>query len=179
VGGIISLVLASKVRQYIVTDQDHILKHLRQNIADNLEHVRPSGPARQRRRAEPKPQLPLNIVVRPLDWETDSVANLYHDLDLHGDEQSIDLIISCDCIYNEALVTPLVNTFRDICSLAPASKPTICVIAQQLRSPEVFEAWLTAFHKHFHVWRIPDEHLIDELKEESGFILHVGILQSQ
>jgi len=179
ISGIISLVLASRVQQYIATDQEYVLKHLRQNVADNVSHFLPSGPSKQRRRAEPKSQPSSSIVVRPLDWETDSVANLYADLDLYGDQESIDLIIACDCIYNEALVDPLVNACKDICSLTRASKPTVCLIAQQLRSPDVFEAWLNAFHKVFHVWRVPDELLIDELKENSGFILHIGILRSK
>jgi predicted nicotinamide N-methyase len=177
ISGIISLVLAPRVQQYLATDQEYVLKHLRQNIADNLEQIQPSGKSR-RKKAESKPQSSSNIVVRALDWETDNLTNLYHDIGLQGEEESIDLIISCDCIYNEALVDPLVNACKDICSLAPASKPTVCVIAQQLRSPDVFEAWLVAFHKQFHVWRVPEELLIDGLKENSGFILHIGILRS-
>jgi predicted nicotinamide N-methyase len=176
ISGIISLVLAHRVHTYLATDQDYVLKHLRQNIADNFEQVHPSGKSKHKK-AESKPHSSSNIVVRALDWETDDLTNLYHDIGLQGEEESIDLIISCDCIYNEALVDPLVNACKDICSLAPASKPTVCIVAQQLRSPDVFEAWLTAFHKHFHVWQIPDEFLDDGLKENSGFILHIGVLR--
>jgi len=177
ISGIISLVLAPKVLQYIATDQEYVLKHLRQNIADNLEQVQPTAKSR-RRKAESTSHPLSNIIVRDLDWETDNLDNFYHDIGLQGEEESIDLIISCDCIYNEALVDPLVNACKDICRLAPASKPTGCVVAQQLRSPDVFEAWLIAFHKHFHVWQIPDEFLDDGLKENSGFIVHIGVLRS-
>ena len=58
-----------------------------------------------------------------------------------------------------------------------AEKPTLGIIAQQLRSDMVFEAWLKAFHNFFKVWRIPDDLLIDGLKEGSGFVVHAGILR--
>jgi len=177
ISGIISLVLGPRVRQYVATDQEYVLKTLRQNIANNLEHFQSSSSSRPRKKADPKLKLMPNIVVRALDWETDSLTKLYSDIGLQGEEDIIDLIISCDCIYNESLVDPLVNTCKEICSLAPASKPTVCVIAQQLRSPDVFEKWLIAFHKYFQVWRVPDDLLIDGLKEDSGFVLHMGILR--
>lgn len=56
-------------------------------------------------------------------------------------------------------------------------KPTICVITQQLRSPDVFEAWLTDFMAAFSVWSVPDAMLTDGLKENSGFVVHVGVLR--
>lgn len=177
VSGIISLTVAPRVQQYIATDQEYVLKHLRQNIAHNSDQHPTPGKSR-RKKAESKPYLSSNIVVRALDWETDDLTNLYHDIGLHNEEENIDLIISCDCIYNEALVDPLVNACKDICSLAPASKPTVCIVAQQLRSPDVFEAWLLAFQRQFRVWRIPDEFLTDDLKEDSGFIIYIGILRS-
>lgn len=163
---------------YLATDQEYVLRQLRKNITDNMDTIQPSSNSR-RKKTESKPHSSSNIIIRALDWETDNLGNLYYDIGLQGEEEGIDLIISCDCIYNEALVDPLVNACKDICSLAPPSKPTVCVVAQQLRSPDVFEAWLTAFHKHFHVWQIPDEYLDDSLKENSGFILHIGILRSQ
>ncbi|TID20501.1 hypothetical protein E6O75_ATG05265 [Venturia nashicola] len=175
ISGIISLVLAPRVKMYLATDQEYLLKYLRQNITDNT-NSQPTSKSRKKK-AESKAHTPSsNIIVRALDWETDDVHDLYHEIGFQGTE-SIDLIISCDCIYNEALVEPFVNICKDICRLAPTSKPTVCVVAQMLRSPEVFEAWLIAFHKHFHVWQVPDEFLDDGLKEGTGFILHIGILR--
>lgn len=77
------------------------------------------------------------------------------------------------------LVNPFVRTCADICQLANADseQPTLCIVAQQLRSDVVFEAWLKAFHKLFRVWRMPDDLLIDGLKGGSGFVVHVGILR--
>lgn len=178
VSGIISLVLAPRICQYIATDQNYVLKYLRDNVAENSKQASSSaGKSRQRKKATPKADIASNIVVRALDWETDSLTTLYQELGLQGEEDSIDLIISCDCIYNESLIDPLVDTCADICRLAPTSKPAVCVVAQQLRSPDVFESWLKAFHKKFKVWRVPDEHLVEGLKEDSGFVVHFGILR--
>jgi len=95
--------------------------------------------------------------------------------------KSFDAVIACDCIYNDALISPLVQTCVDACTLRvaddPAKKPAVCIVAQQLRSSEVFEGWLNEFHKAFQVWRLPDEELIAGLKSDSGFVVHVGILR--
>jgi hypothetical protein len=56
-------------------------------------------------------------------------------------------------------------------------EPCVCVVAQQLRSPEVFEGWIKAFHEEFRVWRVPDEMLDEGLRVGSGFAVHVGILR--
>ena len=102
---------------------------------------------------------------------------------LEDGKRSFDAIIACDCIYNDALIPPLVQTCTDACQLRKAwiedleSEPTVCIIAQQLRSPEVFENWLKAFHKVFRVWRLPDTHLTKDLASNSGFVIHVGVLR--
>jgi hypothetical protein len=171
VSGIIPLTLGPKVRTYIATDQDYVLKILEQNISANLRQ-----PAKKDRNA-PVP----NIQLLALDWETDSVTDLprllkQDDDGMHG----VDLLIACDCIYNDALVEPFVSTCADICDLRSKqdqNAPTVCVIAQQLRSSEVFEAWLKAFHSRFFLWRVPNELLTAELKENSGYIVHVAILR--
>jgi len=98
------------------------------------------------------------------------------------DKSSFDAVIACDCIYNDVLIDPLVQTCIDVCKLRASDATrneefTVCIVAQQLRSAEVFEGWLKAFHKAFRVWRLPNEELIDGLKEDSGFVLHIGVLR--
>ena len=121
-----------------------------------------------------------NLVARPLDWETHEVT---HELTSSESQKSFHAVIACDCIYNDALIEPLVQTCVDVCKLrlseGPDRKesPTVCIVAQQLRSAEVFEAWLKAFHRVFRVWRVPDEELTDGLRSNSGFVIHVGILR--
>lgn len=179
ISGIIGLVTAPKVGRYFATDQDYVLKTLRENLKENeTVYTASKLEKRSRKSKQTSSDVTSNIDCRTLDWETDSFSNLYHELGLDpSSEESIDVIIACDCIYNSHLVDPLVNTCAEICRLAPVSKPTLCVVAQQLRSPEVFEEWLNAFYQKFKVWRVPDELLVDGLKEESGFVMHFGLLK--
>jgi len=109
-----------------------VLKLLRQNIAENLHTVF----SQQRKSKNAKGSGKRNakagdvaaaagaedrITTMELDWETDSVSHL----------PPVNLIISCDCVYNEALIEPLNSTCAAICKLQEdQSKPTICLIAQ-------------------------------------------------
>lgn len=186
ISGILALSLGPLISSYILTDQEYVLKLLNQNLSENQEDTSSSIKGRK---AAPRPKRGsastaqqkdrTNISARSLDWETDEVTT-----SLTGSElkKSFDVAIACDCIYNDALIEPLVQTCVDVCRLRDLEeedgmKPTVCVIAQQLRSADVFEGWLTAFHKAFRVWRVPDEELIDGLKSDSGFVIHVGILR--
>lgn len=176
ISGLVGLALAPKIRRYIVTDQEYVLKLLQENIDANQPHWTSSSKSKGRAQ---RIKDVSNIDVLPLDWETSSMSKLYSQLDLDQEHKSIDALVSCDCIYNEALVEPLVQTSRDICSLAPADRLTICIVAQQLRSSEVFELWLESFHKYFRVWRVPDSILDVELQLENGFAVHIGVLRDE
>ena len=108
-----------------------------------------------------------------LDWETDAAANVVAALST----PSIDLVIACDCIYNDFLIKPFVQCCVDVCSLGSQNKrQTVLLIAQQVRSAEVFESWLEESMKHFTFWRIPDQHLSEDLKSGSGYVIHIGVL---
>jgi hypothetical protein len=183
ISGIIGLALGPSVRQYVLTDQEYVLKLLRQNLEENrvatgssASKGRSSG--KQGKKSYAPALTTTNVIAQPLDWETDEISNVV------VNEESFDVVIACDCIYNDALIAPLVSTCVEACKLrqvAAASdaglEPAMCIVGQQLRSDEVFEGWLKEFHKSFHVWRIPDEVLTDDLKENSGFVLHIGILR--
>lgn len=187
ISGIIAITLACRVGRYIATDQEYVFRLLKANIEDNS----PTGKSSGSGVAERHGKAPTNsasastrdrIEVLALDWELSSVSSLPTIMRSYSADVSkvISAIIACDCIYNEALVTPFVRTCADICHLAyadSARKPTWCLVAQQLRSSMVFETWLKAFHKLFRVWRMPDHLLIDGLKEGSGFVVHIGILR--
>ncbi|CAI6337144.1 unnamed protein product [Periconia digitata] len=187
VSGVVALSLGPSIRRYIATDQDYAIKLLQQNIAENLPAVSSSTStsARTKQRSKKKTnnnrdiasQASLtNIETLELDWEEDSISSLPSLLNLN--DRGVDLVIACDCIYNEALIEPLNSTCAQICRLRTSTgsqTPTICLVAQQLRSPDVFESWLKSFHAMFHVWKVPDELLAEGLRENSGFIVHLGI----
>jgi hypothetical protein len=94
---------------------------------------------------------------------------------------SFDAVVACDCIYNEALIEPFVATCADLCRLRgeETEEPCVCVIAQQLRDPLVFEAWLVRFARSFHTWRVPDALLSEGLRSGTGFVVHVGVLRDR
>jgi hypothetical protein len=168
-------VLSPHVKRYIATDQDYVLKLLKENLAENRDVFATSAHKSGKKKGKGE-EMASNIDARTLDWEKDDQANLYNELSISQGE-SIDALIACDCIYNTHLINPLVNTCAEICQLAPSSRPTVVVVAQQLRSSDVFEAWLVAFHERFRVWKMPDDVLDKGLKEGGGFVVHMGILR--
>lgn len=147
-----------------------------------------------------------NISFTALDWELDEPDTLKQSVGImpltttgkdededEDEDKGFDLLLSCDCIYNEALIAPFVRTCADICRLRPAynpeqvngeapggkKNPTVCIIAQQQRSPDVFEAWLKETLKVFRVWRLHDEVLGDGLKSGTGYVVHLLVLREK
>ncbi|KXH43819.1 hypothetical protein CSAL01_03981 [Colletotrichum salicis] len=207
-----ALLLAPRIARYILTDQPYVARMIHQNLdANPLPKSSSSSSTSRRSRktasstttttSSSSSTTPETISFHPLDWETDTP-----DSSLTGvpptTARSFDAVICCDCIYNEALVEPLVSTTADLARLrvraqqedrdddeaadnsspstttaADRSEPCVCIVAQQLRSPDVFEEWIGAFHRDFRTWRVPDALLPEGLRIESGFVVHVGILR--
>jgi hypothetical protein len=186
ISGIIGLALGPFIQQYILTDQEYVMKYLKQNLLDNMP-IASATACRSRNTKARSSKGPgtarasCNIRVQSLDWETDDVSSIAATLEEGG--KSFDVIIACDCIYNDALIPPLVQTCVDICQFRKAETEdreagaTLCIVAQQLRSAEVFEEWLKAFHNMFRVWRLSDADLTGELASNSGFVIHIGVLR--
>ncbi|KAF2455146.1 hypothetical protein BDY21DRAFT_325072 [Lineolata rhizophorae] len=202
VAGVLGLALAPSVGKYVATDQNYVLRLLRENIALNNgdeeasttttnKHQHRHGKGNTKKEAghhrEWKPSRGTGnfgtIEVIPLDWETDDVS-FFTDIGCSS-SKGVDVLIACDCIYNESLVEPFVTTCRDICRLRSnqvhdnesSEEPTLCVVASQIRSWEVMDAFLVEFHRWFRLWRVPDRQLPESLQENSGFSVHVGILR--
>ncbi|KAH6687732.1 hypothetical protein F5X68DRAFT_261099 [Plectosphaerella plurivora] len=183
ISALTALVAAPRVSRYILTDQPYVQRFVQQNLEENA-----TPPARHKSKKQTTIDTPGDLRFTPLDWELDEVTPA---LTCTPGVTSFDLVVACDCIYNDALIAPLVQACADVCRLrhrdATAgdeakdsngpSEPCVCVVAQQLRSPEVFEGWLKAFHEKFRVWRVPDEMLDEGLRVGSGFAVHVGILR--
>ncbi len=184
ISGIVAIALSPRVGKYVATDQEYVFKWLKPNIQNNALKSKSPCKVKQHGKTPDFNLMDNNTLIVALDWESSSVSELPRMIGINsGDNiQSIDAVIACDCIYNEALIEPMVRTCAEICQLPnPSSlgKATVCIIAQQLRSDEVFEAWLFAFHKAFRVWRVPDDLVIKDLREGSGFVIHVGILREK
>jgi hypothetical protein len=173
------------VTRYLATDQQYVLKILKQNIAENTpitttktgrtKHTKKGASQVQRGRGH------TSIQTLELDWELDSVQSL--STALHDEQyisSKVDLVLACDCVYNEALIEPFNDTCAQICRIrseAQQKGQTICLVAQQLRSSDVFETWLKSFQTRFMTWRIPNALLTQSLRENTGFVVYMGILR--
>jgi predicted nicotinamide N-methyase len=176
VAGLIGLVLARFVQCYILTDLDYVLKHVKENVAANevaLEKGRNAAKKKSDRKGTAADHV-LRILA--LDWESDSARNLEA---VMPQGSSIDLILLCDCVYNEYLVSALVQTCADACRLGSSrTRATVVLIAQQLRTDTVFELFLDSLMREFDIWRVPDGQLSAELRPGSGYAVHLAMLKS-
>lgn len=176
ISGVVAMMLAPRVGRYVATDQEYVFRCLRRNLEGNAVTRRvTSGGGKKKKEVV----VDAGVELLALDWETSSLEGMNGLLGLDGG-QGLDLVLACDCVYNEALIEPFVRTCAELCALSGAverGREMLCVVAQQLRSHAVFEAWLAAFHTGFRVWRVPDELLIEGLKEGSGYVVHVGVLR--
>ncbi|KAI0161620.1 hypothetical protein GGR52DRAFT_131163 [Hypoxylon sp. FL1284] len=181
ISGLVALVLGPSVARYTLTDQPYVAKLVEKNIGENahLLNLKQPGNASQKRKGRSSAaQSKADIRFAPLDWELDEVT---HSLTGDGSANGFNVVVACDCVYNEALVKPLVRTCADACRLgrsddSGADMPAVCLVAQQLRDAEVFESWIHEFRRYFRVWRVPDDALSKELRSNPGFVVHIGIL---
>jgi predicted nicotinamide N-methyase len=165
--GLIGILLAPDVATYVLTDQFYVMKLLQRNITENASSSKTRPKASRAIIKQPR--------IAPLDWETDKPS-------LEGlglmEDAAIDLVIACDCIYNEYLIEPFVASLVDVCRLNKEGKHAAVLVAQQLRSETIFEQFMAAFMTRFDVWRVSDDHLTPELRTGSGYALHLGLLKS-
>jgi predicted nicotinamide N-methyase len=182
VSALVGLALGPRVGRYVLTDQAYVGKFVLQNLEENGV-VLSEQPRNLQKRKSSKARNAANstlaqpkVSFRALDWELDKI-----DPSLTGDSTitSFDVVLALDCIYNEALVEPLVQTCSDVCRLRAdcAVRPCVCVVGQQMRSPDVFERWLRAMMYHFQIWRVPDLELTEGLRSDKGFVVHLAIFK--
>ena len=166
ISGLVGLALSPLISTYILTDQQYVMKHLQANLELNSPPIVPSS--------KRKPALAskkTGLQTLSLDWEVADGKSITHAL---GPGRDLDLLIACDCIYNEFLIEPFVKTCEEICSASTSGNDTpLVLVCQQLRSSDIFEQWLTRMTRGFHTWRVSDEHLPTELQQASGFAIHI------
>lgn len=190
----LALSLGPLVGRYVATDQEYVRRLFRENLLGNIpvayRQSNSSGNKRGKGRGKTKSSTSSpaaekkengdsdsqNVSFRALDWEVNSPVGLK---EVPGAGNGFDMLVSCDCIYNEALIGPFVRTCAEVCRLREEGEKgqTVCVIAQQQRAPEVFETWLREALREFRVWRVADEVLGEELKLGSGYVVHVMVLK--
>jgi len=173
IAGLVPIMLGPKVDRYVATDQQYALKLLQENIRDNLSIVSGSSHGKRKPRKDGHHINPPEVIA--LDWESDDIDSF---LNVNGIKNGVDLVFASDCVYNYALIEPFVQTCVEVCRKKSShDKPTICLVAQQLRQPDVMEDFLTAFLLRFDTFRLSDEEVGALLKPASGFAIHVGVLR--
>ena len=172
ISGVIGLALHRHVRKYVLSDQTYVMKTLNQNIAENVKPERKKGGKKPNVSAATE-----NLQLLSFDWEQDSTESFKKVIG--SPTYGTDLVVACDCIYNDFLIVPFVQACRDICQLRRVNEnqpPTVLLVAQQQRAAEVFESWLREALKYFRIWRVPDSWLADGLKSGSGYVVHIAFL---
>lgn len=121
--GVLAALLAPLCGRYIATDQEDNLRLVRRNVLGNAGAVKAKGSG-SAHVAE----------VDELDWVEVSAARerarargTSHTLDM-----TPDLVLAVDCIYNEHLVRPLVDTLSVACA-----RGAVALVVVELRSSEV------------------------------------------
>lgn len=175
--GLLGQVLCHSVRRYVFTDLAFIVRHLKTNLVEATPPRRKNGQKHKKPTSPPSQRVSGQDVMQfcALDWETDAAETLKTSLTSDG---NIDLVILCDCVYNEYLVKPLTQTCVDICHMGQKeNKPTVMIIAQQLRSDTVCEEFLDNLLQQFDVWRVADDNIPSGLGADSGYVVHLAILK--
>lgn len=121
--GVLAALLAPLCGSYVATDLDANLRLVRRNVEANAGAVkRSSGEAGR------------VATIEPLDWVEVSTAR--RRAESRGTtyllDYTPDLVLAVDCIYNEHLVQPLVDTLSVACS-----KGAIAWVVVELRSSDV------------------------------------------
>lgn len=182
ISGVIGLCLSPKVDHYILTDQEYVFKTLRQNVEQNIASLstRSLRPGNHASRSKQRHDLQSdnNIEIVPLDWESSDIVSMKRMM-----KKTPDVLIAADCIFNPAIIQPFVSTLASLSHPEEGQvRPILTIIAQQLRSPDVFTEWLEATLQKFRVWRISDKALAvvgdyeeNGLRLEQGYVVHICI----
>lgn len=174
ISGLIGCAVTPLIKKYIWTDQEYVLKTLRENIKANIARS-----ARERhagRKTSIKQVLDdYSSRVLKLDWEHDDAGVLS---DLIDDVGGLSMIVLCDCIYNDFLITPLIETCKSIAMTCAGKENVVLLIAQQLRSDEIFTEFMDLLLKDFRVWRVSDNNLPATLSYGTGFTVHLATLRA-
>jgi len=170
VAAVLAATLGTRVGSYLQSDLASMTKLAALNLAANL----PPLPRRK-----PANYHPPDVSTIDVDWENTDLPS-HPALRTLG--RPLGMVIASDCVYNEGLVPAFVDTLEAACKLhrdgdESEAQKTVVLVAQETRSPDVMECFLTTFMERFVVYRVPDDKLSEELRGEKGYVLHVGILK--
>src|SRR5690606_2762754 len=165
--GVMALTVGTKVKRWIASDIEAICRHLGRNIRENLggdwtekdglsTHV--GGRGIKGKRKANSSTLAANggcIEVTVINWEQTDLQthSAFRVTNKTGSTEYIklDMIVCTDCVYNHALIKPLVDTMVEASKLVYQTHGVypLVLVAHELRAEDVLEAFLTAFTDKF------------------------------
>ena len=137
--GFLATVLSPHTKQYYATDIAALVPLMRKNISKTSSE---------------SSSIPKAVAL-DIDWvqlHTASPSWRSHAfLSLNAD-----IIICCDCIYNAALIPPLITTLNHY-----ATPKTSVVIVAELRHEDVLREFLSSWlsSNNWEIWRLPESKL--------------------
>lgn len=126
--GVLPVLLSQLVRQYIATDQENLLPLVTKNIKKNAD--RTAGAT-------------VNVAELDWTWSGKQLQRMWP-----AGELSCDLLLAVDCLFNESLVKPFVDTLNRI-------DAKVVVVVSELRSADVLRLFLQEWLQSgtWQVWR--------------------------
>lgn len=127
--GLLAVLLSSICGQYTASDRLENLKLVQRNIELNGLTVGDS-------KANTLGSLQKSVKLEEIDWAQVSEDGKKRNSrpEPQRNHEEYDLVLAVDCIYNEALVIPLIDTFARYC---PVGGRTMVWVVVELRSADV------------------------------------------
>ena len=187
VSPLLALSMRDKVKRFIATDQPYVLGSFDQNLKHNFRFSAKRSNDNGRKTAKSVETSRNNIETMSLDWEHHDIAKQLEVAVRSAPGRSSDssreqlaMVVACDCVYNEDLIEPFVQACKTICGVQrrAGEGDAICLIGQQIRSPDVLELWMASMVQHFRLFRINSTYMAQGFLPASGFIAHIAVLKS-
>lgn len=117
----LAMLLSPLCRSYTATDLYENLRLVSRNLELN-------------QRAHNRPAKGTELALEELDWVATSTSKAQVESILGG---GYDLVLAVDCIYNENLTGPFIETLSTLC---PEGGSTMALVVVELRSADVVSA---------------------------------------
>ncbi|KAJ2908529.1 hypothetical protein GGI21_002795 [Coemansia aciculifera] len=123
-------------RRVVLTDQWRMMKVLGKNV-DRAKTGKNGGV----------------LVAAEYDWSSAGEKGL-----LRGSvvaAEPVDMVVVCDCVYHEEVVPLVVRALAEVCACQGTGRRAVGIVAQELRSDLVHQAFVEALLQRFTVYRMP------------------------
>lgn len=163
ISSIIASIIGPRTKNYIATDQKHILKLSKENFNNNVVSNNFSSSTLNKKAINSVSNSTINFI--DFDWEFPEQGLLEY-FSLSDHEVMPDLIIACDTIYNDYLISPFLNTCKKLLNDVNG-----ILVGIQLRDEGVMETFLhETLKSKLKLYYIPINQLSNDLV--NGFVVY-------